>query len=161
MTRVAVQQTAWYPLRMRVAFTVSILSAGLLLSACGGGEPAEAVESVPSSSARLTTRPAATFTPPAVSLAPVTSSGTVSNAPAGLVSEATWPGDWPFTVSEGVLMCASGRVTFASDRVQYGLNGDAMSAGGFEDVSLIWQDSDFPGVKVSLRPMIEKGLTLC
>lgn len=79
------------------------------------------------------------------------------------MSEATWTGgDWPFTVADGMLQCgAPDRVTFTSGGVIYALNGSAKSAGAFEDVAPIWKDSNFPGVKVNIGPMIDKGLTLC
>ncbi|WP_072803470.1 DUF2511 domain-containing protein [Rhodococcoides yunnanense] len=87
---------------------------------------------------------------------------TAANVPAGFVSETGWTGEWPFTVSEGVLMCARPqRVTFTSGRTIYALNGSATTAGGFEDVASIWKDSSFPGVKVDIGPMIERGLGLC
>ncbi|OBB25229.1 hypothetical protein A5792_29650 [Mycolicibacterium peregrinum] len=84
-------------------------------------------------------------------------------APAGYVSAATWTdGPWPFTVSEGVLMCGSPkRVTFTANRVMYALNGPAKATGQFADVSAIWRDSDYPGVKVNIGPMINRGLSLC
>ncbi|QCB50536.1 DUF2511 domain-containing protein [Rhodococcus sp. PAMC28707] len=100
-----------------------------------------------------------TLAPPAV---PVTTAPPTRNAPAGLVSEATWTGDWPFTVTEGTLMCgAPDRVSFTANRNMYALNGAAKSAGGLDDVTAIWKDSAYAGVKVNLGPMIEKGLTLC
>lgn len=62
-----------------------------------------------------------------------------TSVPAGYVSEATWPGEWPFIVPDGVLNCAQlQRVTFTSNRTIYALNGSATAAGGFDDVAPIW-----------------------
>jgi hypothetical protein len=98
--------------------------------------------------------------------------------PVGFVSQATWPdkpypsgGPWPFTVTEGVLMChAPHRVTFTANGVEYALNGAAKSAGQFQNVNAIWRDAG-PGyveingtrqpVKQDLGPMIVRGLDLC
>jgi hypothetical protein len=94
--------------------------------------------------------------------APTTAEPTARNQPAGSVSESTWTGDWPFTVPQGVLMCAApDRVTFSADGTMYAVNGSAKSTGQFEDLAAIWKDSDFPGVKVDIGPMIQQGLALC
>src|SRR5207249_970254 len=63
--------------------------------------------------------------------------------PAGFVSQATWTdGQWPFTVSEGVLMCdAPHRVTFTANGARYALNGAAKSTGQFQDVNPIVRDA--------------------
>ena len=79
-------------------------------------------------------------------------------------------GPWPFTVSEGVLMCdAPHRVTFAADGVRYALNGAAKSTGQFQDVNPIVRDTGgyveindtrVPA-KQGLGPMVVRGLDLC
>ena len=53
------------------------------------------------------------------------------------------------------------RVTFTANGVMYALNGPAKSSRQFDDVSAIWRDSDYPGVKVDIGPMIIRGLSLC
>ncbi len=59
-------------------------------------------------------------------------------------------------------MCAApDRVTFSADGTMYAVNGSAKSTGQFEDLAAIWKDSDFPGVKVDIGPMIQQGLALC
>ncbi|MBX8689178.1 DUF2511 domain-containing protein [Mycobacterium sp. 20091114027_K0903767] len=90
-----------------------------------------------------------------------------ADQPKGYVSNQTWTdGPWPFTVSSGTLMCArmsSGgqSVTFVANRTMYGLNGAAKSQ-GFDDFTPIWRENpSFPGLKVDIGPMIQKGLSLC
>lgn len=59
-------------------------------------------------------------------------------------------------------MCGQpNRVTFTADGTIYALNGAAKSAGAFDDVAAIWKESDFPGVRVDIGPMIQRGLELC
>lgn len=67
------------------------------------------------------------------------------NRPAGYVSEETWTdGPWPFTVSEGTLMCApygvGGKlqsVTFVANRTMYAVNGTAKGTHQFEEIEQI------------------------
>jgi hypothetical protein len=95
-----------------------------------------------------------------------------SSQPVGFVSEATWTdGPWPFTVTDGVLMChAPHRVTFTAKGVEYALNSAAKSTGQFQNVNPLVRDGG-PGyveindtrvpVKQGLGPMIVRGLDLC
>ncbi len=80
------------------------------------------------------------------------------------VSESTWhDGQWPFTVSQGVLGCAQppfpGAVTFNVDGTLYGLNGTAQD-GGDAAPDPIWKKVP-GGLRVDIGPMIDKGLSLC
>lgn len=77
------------------------------------------------------------------------------------VSQSTWTrGEWPFTVSHGVLGCTDPQqVTFNVDGTAYAVNGSAMDA-GFRDIKPIWKPAP-GGLRVDIGPMIDKGLTLC
>jgi Transposase, Mutator family/Protein of unknown function (DUF2511) len=70
--------------------------------------------------------------------------------------------DWPFTVPEGVLMCASSHVTFTANRVMYAVNGTAKATHQFEDIDAIWHDNAaIPGTKINIGLAIDRGLALC
>ncbi|TFI45157.1 DUF2511 domain-containing protein [Rhodococcus sp. 1R11] len=130
----------------------------LALSGCSDSGDS-ATPSTPETTVRAA--PITSTTAPAAAPA-TTAEPTARNVPAGLVSESTWTGDWPFTVPEGSLMCGQpNRVTFTADGTIYALNGAAKSAGAFDDVAAIWKESDFPGVRVDIGPMIQRGLELC
>jgi hypothetical protein len=85
------------------------------------------------------------------------------------ISESTFKGKWPFSVSEGVLECrklnlATGRklpmVLFHANGKIYGVNGTASTR--FEPIDKIWLDNpDIPGTKINIGPMIQEGLKLC
>ena len=87
--------------------------------------------------------------------------------PAGLVERKTWTdGPWPFTVDYAILNCSKGaegdRVTVDANREMYALNGAAKSAHQFPAFDPIWgDDPKTPGVKVSIVPMVLRGLALC
>ena len=92
------------------------------------------------------------------------------NGPAGYVSEETRSDrPWPFTVSEGTLLCApygvggnQQSVTFVANRRMYAANGTAKGTDQFEDIDAIWKDNpDIPGTKVNIGPILDKGLSLC
>ncbi|MEW1879425.1 DUF2511 domain-containing protein [Rhodococcus sp. NPDC080181] len=140
--------------------TIWIAGATLaLLAIAGCSDSGDTAAPTPETTVRAA--PITSTTPPVVA-APTTAEPTARNQPAGLVSESTWTGDWPFTVPQGVLMCgAPDRVTFSADGTMYAVNGSAKSTGEFEDLAAIWKDSDFPGVKVDIGPMIQQGLALC
>lgn len=81
------------------------------------------------------------------------------------VSESTFSGKWPFVTTEGTVKCTKlhGRavVTFVTTAGEFAVNGIARSR-GFMDVDPIWLDSeDIPGAKISMRDMLNYGLTLC
>jgi hypothetical protein len=111
-----------------------VLSAALLLAACGSTKP-----------------PADPAAAPDAILATT-------------VSRATYGDGWPFTVASGILSCHPGQaVVFeTSDGTVYALNGVATADPQFHDLEPIWLD-DPSGVapKLSIGPLIETGLALC
>jgi hypothetical protein len=74
--------------------------------------------------------------------------------------------EWPLTVEVARLWCERPRaVLLEADGTTYGLNG-AGQALGHPSPEPIWRDDpDAPegtsGIKVSLRPLINRGLELC
>lgn len=91
----------------------------------------------------------------------------ISNRPAGLVEQETWTdGPWPFTSDRATLNCTKGaegeRVTVIANQEMYALNGTAKSANLWPDFDVIWRDdSNTPGMKVNIGPMLDRGLALC
>ncbi len=81
------------------------------------------------------------------------------------VSRAQMKADWPFTVDAGTLKCSGGMVTLAVGKKTYAVNGTAKTKGraiGWIDVAEIWQNNPaIPGSKLSISPVISKGLELC
>jgi hypothetical protein len=89
-----------------------------------------------------------------------------NNVPSETISESTFDGDWPFTVSEGIVRChPQGAITFEADGVIYAVNGMALnwaaSEGWSDDTRSIWLDSNDPGPKVSMSDVISYGQSLC
>lgn len=96
--------------------------------------------------------------------AETSSSVPTAHAPAGYISEETWTqGPWPFTVPEGLLMCATAprgpSITFTAARVMYGLNGTAQ-AQGLPKPDPIWKTTP-SGLRVDIGTALEKGRALC
>jgi hypothetical protein len=123
-----------------------------------------------STTAAVTTTPTTGSTTAAVTTTPSTESTTtaVTTTPPGYISEATWTeGEWPFTVSEGVLLCTNAgslpwQVTFTANGVTYAANVTALLAHQYADMTVIMRDSPtIPGTKINLRPVIQRGLALC
>jgi hypothetical protein len=80
------------------------------------------------------------------------------------VTKSTWhDGEWPFTVSRGILGCSRppfpGEVTFNVEGTVYGLNGTALDQ-GLPEVNPVWRFAG-SGLKVDIGEMIERGLKLC
>ena len=74
--------------------------------------------------------------------------------------------DWPFLIDSGTLNCAPGdAVTFEADGQTYAVNGTAMGraeAEGWRDMDPIWADDPAAtGLKISIGPVIQRGLALC
>ena len=76
--------------------------------------------------------------------------------------------DWPFTVDEGVLAGNGSdgfcEVLFTTGGVTYAVNGTAKATGQYADINEIWADDpSTPGLslKVSMGPVIDRGLELC
>jgi len=90
-----------------------------------------------------------------------------TNRPAGLVESSSWTdGPWPFTVEKAILMCTEGiggqRVTVTAGPEMYALNGSAKAQLSLPDFDAIWRDDPaFPGIKVDIGPMLNRGLSLC
>jgi hypothetical protein len=69
---------------------------------------------------------------------------------------------WPFTVEEGTVGCDSDAVTFTADGVTYAVNEEATVRGLGADIGPIWaSDSTDGGGRMSLDPIVRRGLALC
>lgn len=85
-----------------------------------------------------------------------------------LISADDFGDTWPFTFEEGYVACHAGNAVTVMDAESgrmYPLNGAAMgkaNALGLDDLGPVWRDNpEISGTKVSVGPVIEKGLTLC
>jgi hypothetical protein len=85
-----------------------------------------------------------------------------------LVSAEDFGDAWPFSVEEMHLLCMSGNAVVASDPEtgrMYPLNGTAKAMASrlaLEPLENVWRkDPSVAGLRVSVSPMIEKGLALC
>lgn len=85
-----------------------------------------------------------------------------------LISAEDFGDAWPFTFEEAYVACHAGRAVTVMDAESgrmYPLNGAAKgkaAALGLDDLESVWLDNaEIPGTKVSVGPVIEKGLTLC
>lgn len=87
--------------------------------------------------------------------------------PAGYVTRAQFGDEWPLSVEDGQLACDSRQhVTFTSGGVVYALNGTAKGAidngAPYQVIDSIWlDDPNVAGLKLSLRPLLDIGLSLC
>ena len=69
--------------------------------------------------------------------------------------------DWPFTVSKGTLECKDDAVIFHANGSKYAVNGTAQRLGALR-INPIWKDNPaIPGTKISVGPLISRGLDLC
>jgi hypothetical protein len=85
-------------------------------------------------------------------------------APPGVVSRALFEAQgfrWPLTVDEGTVRCEAFAISFvAPNGREYALNGVASSR--YPRIDPIWAaDPDFPGLKISIGPLIDAGQPLC
>lgn len=85
-----------------------------------------------------------------------------------LISAEDFGDAWPFTFEEAYVACHAGRAVTVMDAESgrmYPVNGAASgkaSALGLDALDSVWRESaEIPGTKVSVAPVIEKGLTLC
>jgi len=71
-------------------------------------------------------------------------------------------GEWPLTVSEGVVRCEGSAVIFRTpDGENYGVNGTALSR-GLPKIDPIWKkDPAVPGARINISPVLDRGLRLC
>jgi hypothetical protein len=92
------------------------------------------------------------------------------------ISASEFGANWPFTVTSGKLMCAPpGAVTFVANGRTYAVNGLAKSDPRNADLREIWKDDSEseharymieqgrPDLvpKISISPIIDRGLKLC
>jgi hypothetical protein len=104
---------------------------------------------------------------PASAPAPTATPAQATPTPAGYVTRAMMGDDWPLTVDAGQLACnAQGHVTFASGGVTYAVNGTAKGAiangAPYQPIDTIWlDDPNVAGLKLSLQPLLDIGLSLC
>ena len=80
-----------------------------------------------------------------------------------LLKASDYGATWPFTVESGVVEChEDALITFsANNGVTYGLNGTAQAA-GYPSIDRIWKDNPkIPRTKISIGPILDKGLNLC
>ena len=69
---------------------------------------------------------------------------------------------WPFAVAGGSLRCRDGAVTFRTGGTTYGLNPPAREEGAPAPFPIwLWAGGPVVDRKVSLTPLIERGLELC
>jgi hypothetical protein len=76
--------------------------------------------------------------------------------------------EWPLKVDEGILECSGargvGEVTFTAGGVTYAVNGLAKGTKKYKSIEPIWKDnvqSEVKGLKMSIGPLIHRGLKLC
>lgn len=88
--------------------------------------------------------------------------------PAGTITRANLGEQWPFTVEQGEVRCLNstgtglGEVVFIAEGTTYAINGPAKSRKIYADIATIWRDDpSYPGLKVSIGPIIDLGLKLC
>lgn len=79
------------------------------------------------------------------------------------ITKAQYGKRWPFKVTGGLLSCVSGSaVTFRARGTTYAVNGTARMWKLGREIRPIWRDDpSFPGLKVNIGPIIDRGLRLC
>lgn len=107
------------------------------------------------------------YTTAAMALAATISLGAIAGE-IELLDAADYGDAWPFTVEEMHLLCLDGNAVVASDPESgrmYPLNGSATAKAtklALEPLAPIWRDDPaLHGAKLSVSPMIERGLALC
>jgi len=85
-----------------------------------------------------------------------------------LINEDQFGADWPFTKSEMHLSCLPGNAVVVMDvdtAAMYPVNGPANQQAkrrGMEPLNNVWRDNpEIAGTKVSISPVLERGLRLC
>lgn len=90
------------------------------------------------------------------------------SGPAGVkITRGEYGEAWPFTIEKGYLDCKRGSaVVFRADGITYALNGPALQR--YESINTIVRDDPrvaedrrLEGLKVSVGPIIKRGLGLC
>lgn len=71
--------------------------------------------------------------------------------------------DWPLTVDEGIVRCeGAGEVYFEAAGKTYAVNGMAIGMSDLPEIDPIWADDpEREGLKISVHPIIDRGLSLC
>ena len=79
------------------------------------------------------------------------------------ISRADLGDKWPLMIDSGTLECRNGaEVVLSSGGTLYALNGTAKSRKLYADVTSVWADDpSMAGLKVSIGPLIDEGLSLC
>lgn len=136
------------PLRLASAFAILVLLSACSAAKEGFDEGLNGRQSSDSKAESATTKP------------------TPSDPRAAKVTQAEYGDRWPFTVPEGTVRCSgtagAGAVTFEAGGRTYAVNGTARTQKTFPDIDPIWRDSpNGLGLKVSIGPIIDKGLSLC
>lgn len=113
----------------------------------------------------------ADYAPTAETASPVVDVPAELKSDPGLLVSTDYGAEWPLTVPYAIVKCkektAAGRVlqlvtVESSDGTEYAVNGTAREHTELADVFLIWaDDSNAPGLKVDISPVIEAGLLLC
>lgn len=168
---------------MRLHRLALVVLVALLIAGCGAA-PEVAAPTVgagataqPAATAAPTAQPAATPTePPAPTAVPTQIPTDVPTTeptavptetpvpkPAGAISKADLGEKWPFTVEQGEVRCLNaGEVVFIAEGTTYAVNGTAEGRKLYADIAPIWRDDpSYPGLKVSIGPIIDLGLKLC
>lgn len=85
-----------------------------------------------------------------------------------LIDQDTFGAEWPFTQPEMHLACLQGSAVVVMDvntGVMYPVNGVAngkAASMGMQPLESVWRDSPtLPGTKISIGPVIQRGLDLC
>ncbi len=91
-----------------------------------------------------------------------------ANATDNLITRTDFGDTWPFAFEQGVLHCVPGPAVFVFDPVGakgYPLNGPANIQAyrlKLHPLAEVWRENPaLPGTKVSVGPVIERGLKLC
>ena len=66
--------------------------------------------------------------------------------------------EWPFTVSEGILVNRDDAILFRVDGIEYGLNGQALEQ-GYPHIKPLWKDNDNSPSCMTDRPKMKMSLT--
>jgi len=87
-----------------------------------------------------------------------------------VITESEFGERWPFTIPSGTLSCTLflekyAMVTFTANGKTYAVNGidkGHAEQKGWRKIDEIWKaNPSFPGTKINMHPIIEKGLSLC
>lgn len=143
-----------------------LLAATLIVAAINGNTKLEAVNTT--SAVQTNTDLHTPFTSePAPQQEAVQSTTTIQTErqnPA-YISDDTYSGTWPFTVSSGMISCVKpGAVLFKADNGKtYAVNGNGMAYfKQLPDLEEIWKaDPKYPSLKIGIGDMIDYGLSLC